>query len=154
MRKTSKRRLGTCGATEPAPAVLGRLYETRDAAITSLAPRRYRRTTVDDRFTVLVDLAQRDFAPTHPDELWVGGITYVRTREGWLYLSTIIDCFSRRVVGRAMADYLRTELLLTALHMALARRNPTGTSSITPTGVTIRLRRTPTCSRATGSVPA
>jgi len=76
---------------------------------------------------VLPDLVQRDFAPTHPDELWVGDITYVRTWEGWLYLSTIIDCFSRRVIGWAMADHLRTELPLTALHMALARRNPSGT---------------------------
>jgi putative transposase len=75
----------------------------------------------------LPDLVQRDFTPTHPDELWVGDITYVRTWEGWLYLSTIIDCFSRRVVGWAMADHLRTELPLTALHMALARRNPSGT---------------------------
>jgi transposase InsO family protein len=57
----------------------------------------------------------------------VGDITYVRTWEGWLYLSTIIDCFSRRVVGWAMADHLRTELPLTALHMALARRNPSST---------------------------
>jgi len=53
--------------------------------------------------------------------------TYVRTWEGWLYLSTIIDCFSRRVIGWAMADHLRTELPLTALRMALARRNPSGT---------------------------
>jgi putative transposase len=51
----------------------------------------------------------------------------VRTWEGWLYLSTIIDCFSRRVIGWAMADHLRTELPLTALRMALARRNPSGT---------------------------
>jgi transposase InsO family protein len=51
----------------------------------------------------------------------------VRTWEGWLYLSTIIDCFSRRVIGWAMADHLRTELPMTALHMALARRNPSGT---------------------------
>jgi putative transposase len=70
---------------------------------------------------------QRDFTPTHPDELWVGDITYVRTWEGWLYLSTIIDCFSRRVIGWAMADHVRTELPLTALRMALARRNPSGT---------------------------
>ena len=70
--------------------------------------------------------ANRD-APSHPDELCVGDITYVRTWEGWLYLSTIIDCFSRRVIGWAMAYHLRTELPLTALHMALARRNPSGT---------------------------
>jgi len=99
----------------------------RRAGIAGRVPRRYRRTTVGDPFTVLPNLVQRDFAPTHPDELWVGDITYVRTWEGWLYLSTIIDCFSRRVIGWAMADHLRTELPLTALHMALARRNPSGT---------------------------
>jgi putative transposase len=99
----------------------------RHAGIAGRVPRRYRRTTVGDPFTALPDLVQRDFAPAHPDELWVGDITYVRTWEGWLYLSTIIDCFSRRVIGWAMADHLHTELPLTALHMALARRNPSGT---------------------------
>jgi putative transposase len=97
------------------------------AGIAGRIPRRYRRTTIGDPFTVLPDLVQRDFAPSRPDELWVGDITDVRTWEGWLYLSTIIDCFSRRVVGWAMADHLRTELPLTALHMALARRRPRGT---------------------------
>ena len=63
----------------------------------------------------------------HPDELWVGDITYVRTWEGWLYLSTIIDCFSRRVVGWAMADHCAPNCRSTALRMALARRNPSGT---------------------------
>ncbi len=68
-----------------------------------------RRTTIGDPFTVLPDLVQRDFTPTQPDQLWVGDITYVRTWDGWLYLATILDCFSRSVVAWAMADHLRTE---------------------------------------------
>ena len=95
----------------------------RRAGLAGRFPRRYRRTTIGDPFTVLPDLVQRDFTPTRPDQLWVGDITYVRTWEGWLYLATILDCFSRRVVGWSMADHLRTELPLNALHMALARRN-------------------------------
>jgi putative transposase len=99
----------------------------RSAGLAGRIPRRYRRTTIGDPFTVLPDLVQRDFTPTHPDQLWVGDITYIRTWEGWLYLATVLDCFSRRVVGWAMADHLRTELPLRALYMALARRTPTDT---------------------------
>jgi putative transposase len=99
----------------------------RRAGLAGRIPKRYRRTTIGDPFTVLPDLVQRDFTPTHPDQLWVGDITYIRTWEGWLYLATVLDCFSRRVVGWAMADHLRTELPLRALEMALARRTPTNT---------------------------
>ncbi len=99
----------------------------RNAGLAGRVPKRFRRTTVGDPFTVLPDLVQRDFMPTHPDQLWVGDITYVRTWEGWLYLATVLDCFSRRVVGWAMADHLRTELPLAALQMALARRAPADT---------------------------
>jgi transposase InsO family protein len=97
------------------------------AGLAGRIPKRYRHTTVADPLTVIPDLVRRDFTPTHPDQLWVGDITYIRTWEGWLYLATLLDCFSRRVVGWAMADHLRTELPLRALHMALARRSPTGT---------------------------
>ena len=99
----------------------------RRAGLAGRMPRRYRRTTIGDPFTVLPDLVQRDFTPTYPDQLWVGDITYIRTWEGWLYLATVLDCFSRRVVGWAMTDHLRTELPLRALQMALARRTPTDT---------------------------
>jgi len=85
------------------------------AGLAGRFPRRYRRTTIGDPFTVLPDLVQRDFTPTGPDQLWVGDITHVRTWEGWLYPATIPDCFSRRVVGWAMADHRRTELPLGVL---------------------------------------
>jgi transposase InsO family protein len=97
------------------------------AGLAGRIPKRYRHTAVADPLTVIPDLVRRDFTPTHPDQLWVGDITYIRTWEGWLYLATLLDCFSRRVVGWAMADHLRTELPLGALHMALARRSLTGT---------------------------
>jgi transposase InsO family protein len=97
------------------------------AGLAGRIPKRYRHTAVADPLTVIPDLVRRDFTPTHPDQLWVGDITYIRTWEGWLYLATLLDCFSRRVVGWAMADHLRTEFPLGALHMALARRSLTGT---------------------------
>jgi transposase InsO family protein len=55
----------------------------------------------------------------------VADITQQRTDEGWLYLAVVLDCFSRRVVGWSMAEHLRTELVLDALDMAIAQRNPT-----------------------------
>lgn len=70
------------------------------------------------------DLVRRSFTASEPDRLWVADITYVRTWEGWLYLAVILDAFSRRVVGWALADHLRTELALEALQMALSARRP------------------------------
>ncbi len=87
--------------------------------------RRSRRTTIADPTAAPAeDLVQRDFTPAAPNLLWVADITYVRTWEGWLYLAVVLDCFSRRVVGWAMADHLRTELVLEALGMALWQRRP------------------------------
>jgi putative transposase len=87
--------------------------------------RRQPRTTVaDPGATPAPNLVQRNFAPLAPNCLWVADITYVRTGEGWLYLATVLDAFSRRVVGWAMADHLRTELVLGALEMALGARRP------------------------------
>jgi putative transposase len=68
----------------------------------------------------------RAFTVPDPDRLWVADITYVLTWAGWLYLAVIIDAFSRRVVGWSMAAHLRTQLVLDALEMAIARRQPAG----------------------------
>src|SRR6478736_2679522 len=70
------------------------------------------------------DLVQRDFTASGPDQKWFGDITYIRTWEGWLYLAVILDAYSRKVVGWAMADHLRTELATAALQMALRTRHP------------------------------
>jgi putative transposase len=70
------------------------------------------------------DLVARNFSSGAPDRLWVADITYVRSGEGFLYLAFILDACSRRVVGWSMATHLRTELVVDALHMAVARRKP------------------------------
>jgi transposase InsO family protein len=62
------------------------------------------------------------FTAAAPDVLWVGDITYVRTWEGWLYLATVLDVFSRRVIGWAIADHLRASLVCAALRMAVVTR--------------------------------
>ena len=70
------------------------------------------------------DLVARDFRAQAPNRLWVADITYIPTWAGFLYLAVVLDAFSRRVVGWAMANHLRTELVLAALDMALAQRRP------------------------------
>ena len=67
----------------------------------------------------------RDFTAQGPNQLWVADITYIPTWAGFLYLAVVLDAWSRRVVGWAMATHLRTELVLDALNMALAQRRPT-----------------------------
>jgi len=66
----------------------------------------------------------KDLEPSGVDQIWVSDITYVATVEGWLYLATVIDLASRRVVGWATADHLRTELVTDALTMAIQQRRP------------------------------
>lgn len=70
------------------------------------------------------DLVVRNFSSEAPDRLWVADITYVRSGEGFVYLAFIVDACSRRVVGWSMATHLRTELMIDALQMAIARRKP------------------------------
>ena len=83
------------------------------------------RTTVRvDSARPAPDLVERKFTAEAPDRLWVADITYVPTWEGFLYLAVILDVFSRRIVGWAMAAHLRTELVLQALDMALRQRQP------------------------------
>jgi putative transposase len=70
------------------------------------------------------DLVQRHFAADGPDRLWVADITYIPTGAGFLYLAVVLDAWSRRIVGWAMAPHLRTELVLAALDMAIVQRLP------------------------------
>lgn len=72
------------------------------------------------------DLVERDFTATAPDQLWVADITYVPTVANFLFVAVVLDVWSRRIVGWAMATHLRTQLVLDALDMALQRRKPTG----------------------------
>src|SRR5213075_2741141 len=96
----------------------------RKAGLVGRCPRRFRRTTISDRTTHVQDLVQRQFRASVPNQLWCADISYIRTWEGWLYLAVILDAFSRKVVGWAVADHLRTELATSALHMALTSRHP------------------------------
>jgi putative transposase len=88
--------------------------------------RRSTRTTTSDPETRAADLLKRVFGPetVELDRVYVSDLTYIRTWEGWLYLATVIDLASRRVVGWSMADHMRTELVADALRMAVAARRP------------------------------
>ena len=82
-------------------------------------------TTVRDREArPAPDLVSRNFVASESDELWVADITYIPTWAGFLYLAVVIDAWSRRVIGWAMENHLRTELVLQALNMALYQRRP------------------------------
>ena len=72
------------------------------------------------------DRVNRNFTVSEPDRLWVADITYVPTWAGFLYLAIVLDAYSRRIVGWAMASHLRTELVLAAINMALWQRRPNG----------------------------
>ena len=97
----------------------------RRAGLSGQITRRRGKTTIRVQgVRTAPDLVERDFNPTEPNRLWCADITYIRTWEGWLYLASVMDCYSRRVVGWAMADHLRAELVVDALEMAVARRRP------------------------------
>jgi putative transposase len=97
----------------------------RENGITARFKRPFRRTT-DSKHSLSVaeNHLARNFAVDRPDKAWVTDITYLWTREGWLYLAVVLDLFSRRVIGWSMAEHLRTELVLRALRMALGQRAP------------------------------
>ncbi len=92
----------------------------REHGLVACQPRPYKRTTYGDRAAAAPDLLARDFTADRPRYKLVGDITYVWTWEGWLYLATVIDCFSRQVIGWSMAEHLRAELVVDALTMAAA----------------------------------
>lgn len=73
---------------------------------------------------VFENILNRQFAPTGPNSAWVADITYIRTRAGWLYLAAVLDLYSRKVVGWAMAPHMPSELVCTALQMAITQRQP------------------------------
>jgi len=85
-------------------------------------PAKVRTTIPAEDNPPIPDLVGRRFSPGRPDVVWCGDITYVRTGEGWLYVASVIDLGSRRLLGYAMADHMRTELVADALKMAAATR--------------------------------
>jgi transposase InsO family protein len=87
--------------------------------------RRWTKTTTPDPEATAIDLLRRAFGPgLELDRVYVGDITYIRTWEGWAYLATVIDLASRRVVGWAVAEHMRAELVCDALRMAVEGRRP------------------------------
>ena len=99
----------------------------RLAGLEGRCKRRWRRTTIQDPAATAadLDLIQRVFGPCEVlDARYVGDITYIPTWEGWAYLATVIDLASRRVVGWALADHMRTELVADALEAAFGSRRP------------------------------
>jgi len=97
----------------------------RLAGLQGATRRKKWRTTKRDRDArPAPDLVQRDFSVGRPDQLWVADITYVPTWSGFLYLSVVVDAWSRRIVGWSMKTHLRTDLVLDALNMGLQQRRP------------------------------
>jgi putative transposase len=97
----------------------------RGMGLTPPMPRKRARTTIRDAsHPVAPNELARDFTATRPNERWVTDITYVWTDEGWAYVATILDLFSRAVVGWAVSTSLTTQLALTALQNAVQRRRP------------------------------
>jgi transposase InsO family protein len=97
----------------------------RESAIAAKKARKFRGTTdTDHDLTVADNLLGRQVDPESPNESWVTDITYIPTREGWLYLAAVEDLYSRWVVGWSMADRLESLLVVDALALAVERRLP------------------------------
>jgi putative transposase len=97
----------------------------RAAGLAGVSRRKYTITTVRGREAHgIPDLVTRNFSAAGPNKLWVADITYIPTWAGFLYLAIVLDAWSRRIVGWAMATHLRTELVLEALNMAFTQRRP------------------------------
>jgi len=97
----------------------------RDNALKANQKRRFKKTTDSNHAgPIAANLLDQDFTCEQPDRKWGVDISYVWTAEGWLYLAIVLDFFSRRIVGWAVSDRLKMDLALTALHRAIAVRNP------------------------------
>ena len=87
--------------------------------------RRFKNTTDSNHnLPIAANILNRDFYASNPDEKYVGDITYIPTGEGWLYLATVIDLYSRKIVGWSMDDTMKVSLVNDALNMAILHRNP------------------------------
>jgi putative transposase len=96
-----------------------------DNDIHAKTARKFRNTTDSKHSRPVADnVLDRQFNPSVANEVWLGDITYIWTREGWLYLAAVEDLYSRMVVGWSMADHMESRLVVDALEMAVARRLP------------------------------
>jgi putative transposase len=133
---------------------IARLMQTN--GIVGRARRRFKKTTIPDPDGIanVVDLVKRAFGPgtIEVDRLWCSDISFIRTWEGWMYLATVIDVASRRVVGWAMAEHMRAELACDALQMAVGKRRPSpGLIFHSDRGSHTRRPSSQRCSSTTGS---
>jgi len=87
-------------------------------------PRQVRTTDSRHDLPIAPNLLDRNFIADAPNRIWLADITYVETDQGWLYLAAILDLYTRRIVGWAMADHLRADLPLAALRMAISAQRP------------------------------
>jgi len=95
-----------------------------EEGITGRRPARFCKTTDSNHDKPIApNLVERDFEPAAPNRIWAADITYIPTAAGWVYLAVVLDLFSRRVIGWAVADHMRTELVLEALDRALGTRD-------------------------------
>jgi transposase InsO family protein len=95
----------------------------RKLHLKGVCPKRWRTTTLINHADAYpVDAAKRDWDKGELNRVWVGDITYLRTWEGWLYLATVIDAHSRRVIGWAIDEHMRADLVQDALVMAITLR--------------------------------
>jgi len=102
---------------------VGRLM--RDNGIRVERSKKYKATTDSNHsFNIAPNLLDGDFSATAPNQKWAGDISYIWTHEGWLYLAVIIDLYSRRVVGWAVANRMKRDLAIRALEMAINLRRP------------------------------
>lgn len=107
-------------AGQPVDAGTVKSIMAREGLVAAQPRRSWPRTVVRARdLDQVEDLLERDFTATEPGVKLVGDITYIPTWEGWVYLATVLDCFSKKVVGWAMADHMRTELITEAMSMAI-----------------------------------
>jgi len=88
------------------------------------SPRRVHTTDSRHDLPIAPNLIARDFTASAPNRVWLADITYIPTAEGWLYLAAVMDLFSRKIVGWAMRDHMRVELVSAALTMAIQQRRP------------------------------
>ncbi len=115
--------------TECSPELVRQIM--RDEALVPCQPRPFRVTTDADAqaAATMPDLVERDFTADRPGARFVGDITYIHTWAGFIYLATVIDCYSKKVVGWSIADHMRTELVATAL------KNAAATTTIAPDAI-------------------
>jgi transposase InsO family protein len=104
--------------TECSPELVRQIM--RQIGLVACQPRPFRITTEAETAASMPDLVKRDFTATRPGVKFVGDITYIHTWQGFIYLATVIDCYSKKVVGWSIADHMRTQLVADALTNAAA----------------------------------